>query len=80
MEVFYRLRELRTRLAREESLPPCCIFQDCTLHEMARILPATPEEFLRIMGVGEITMKKYGDAFLGLLNHIRDDFLRGYRH
>jgi len=74
MEAFSRLRELRTRLAKNESLPPYCIFHDRTLREMAKILPATLEEFLRVSGVGEVTMNKYGDAFLGLLNQIRDDF------
>ncbi len=73
MEVFDRLRELRMRLAREERLPSYCIFHDRTLREMARILPKTPEELLRIVGVGEVTLRKYGKAFLGLLAGIKDD-------
>lgn len=65
--VFNRLRHLRTRLAREERLPPYCIFQDRTLREMARILPQTPRDLLQIVGVGEVTLKKYGQAFLNVL-------------
>ncbi|MCP4667867.1 MAG: hypothetical protein GY849_16070, partial [Deltaproteobacteria bacterium] len=42
--VFSRLRQLRAGLAREEGLPPYCIFQDRTLREMAGKLPKTPDE------------------------------------
>ncbi len=72
-EVFNRLRQLRSRLARQERLPPYCIFQDRTLREMARTLPETPEELLAIVGVGEVTFRKYGPAFLGLLSQIRNE-------
>ncbi len=71
--IFNRLRELRSHLARQERLPPYCIFQDRTLREMARTLPATPEELLGIVGVGEVTLRKYGQAFLGLLSQIRNE-------
>jgi len=40
---------------------------------MARTLPATPGELLRIVGVGEVTFRKYGQAFLKVLREIRDD-------
>jgi ATP-dependent DNA helicase RecQ len=73
MKIFNRLRELRTRLAKEERLPSYCIFHDRTLREMARVLPATPEQLLRIVGVGEATLRKYGHAFLKVLNQIRDE-------
>jgi ATP-dependent DNA helicase RecQ len=72
-EVFGRLRELRASLAKEERLPPYCIFHDRTLREMARNLPKTPEELLRIVGVGEVTLKKYGQPFLKLMNEVRDE-------
>jgi len=72
-ETFNRLRELRSSLARRESLPPYCIFHDRTLREMARTLPGTPEELLAIAGVGEVTLRKYGPDFLGLLTRIREE-------
>ena len=70
-DIFGRLRTLRTRLAKEERLPPYCIFQDRTLREMARTLPATPNQLLGVTGVGEVTMSKYGNQFLSLLKQIR---------
>jgi hypothetical protein len=34
---------------------------------MARTLPRTPADLLGIVGVGEVTLTKYGSAFLELL-------------
>jgi len=73
MEVFARLRELRTNLANRENLPSYCIFHDRTLREMARALPGTQEELLRVIGVGEVTLRKYGQAFLEVLRQIKDE-------
>jgi ATP-dependent DNA helicase RecQ len=71
IEIFHKLSELRSHLAKEERLPSYCIFHDRTLREMARALPATPEELLRIVGVGEVTLRKYGQAFLRVLREIK---------
>jgi len=65
------LRKLRSQLARRESLPPYCIFQDRTLREMARSLPDTAEKMIGIVGVGKVTFKKYGKEFLDLISSLR---------
>ncbi len=72
-EVFNRLRELRSSLARKEGLPAYCIFQDRTLREMSRVQPVTPDELLGIVGVGQVTLRKYGKQFLTLIEKIRDE-------
>ncbi len=66
-EIFDELRRLRSRLAKRESLPPYCIFHDRTLKEMARSLPDTPQKMMAIVGVGDVTFKKYGKDFLDLI-------------
>ncbi len=66
--LFDELRKLRLDLARAQGLPPYCIFQDRTLREMASRLPDTPEKMMSIVGVGEITFKKYGSLFLNLIS------------
>jgi len=66
--LFDELRKLRSELARSQGLPPYCIFQDRTLLEMANRLPDTREKMMSIVGVGEITFKKYGHLFLGLIS------------
>jgi superfamily II DNA helicase RecQ len=73
MEVFNQLRELRSSLARNEGLPAYCIFQDRTLREIARVLPGTPDELLGIVGVGQVTLRKYGRQFLELIDGIRNE-------
>lgn len=66
-DIFDELRGLRSRLAKRESLPPYCIFHDRTLKEMARSLPDTPQKMMAIVGVGDVTFKKYGKDFLDLI-------------
>jgi ATP-dependent DNA helicase RecQ len=65
--LFEDLRKLRLELARAEGLPAYCIFQDRTLREMASRLPNNREKMMAIVGVGEITFRKYGSAFLDLI-------------
>jgi ATP-dependent DNA helicase RecQ len=66
--LFDDLRKLRLELARAEGLPAYCIFQDRTLREMASKLPDSREKMMAIVGVGEITFRKYGSAFLDLIS------------
>jgi ATP-dependent DNA helicase RecQ len=66
--LFEDLRKLRMQLARKESLPPYCIFHDRTLREMATRRPANAREMLDVVGVGEITFRKYGRFFLDLIS------------
>ena len=61
------LRELRTRLSREASVPPYVIFHDATLREMVRLRPSSPTELLALQGIGETKLERYGEAFLNVL-------------
>ena len=67
-ELFEILRELRTRLAREEGRPPYLIFSDATLKSMSARKPITESEMLNVNGVGEHKFSKYGEAFLNVLS------------
>ena len=73
MEIFNRLRVLRSSLAQKEGLPAYCIFQDRTLREMSRVLPKTRDDLLGIVGVGEVTLRKYGRQFLELIEKIGNE-------
>ncbi len=63
-EVFTTLRQLRADLASQANVAPFVIFGDKSLIEMAYYLPQTPEAFLRISGVGEYKLQKFGENFL----------------
>jgi len=64
INLFDRLRALRSELARRESLPPYMIFADNTLREMSQLCPNDLQSMIRISGVGEKKLEKYGSVFL----------------
>jgi len=68
--LFQSLRSLRKELADAAGVPPFVIFGDATLVEMAAFRPTDPEALLRINGVGNHKLGRYGGAFL--------EVLRGY--
>jgi ATP-dependent DNA helicase RecQ len=62
------LRALRTRLARQQGVPPYVVFHDATLLAMLRAMPASEEELAEVSGVGEAKLKRYGRDFLAVIN------------
>ncbi len=63
-KLFDVLRELRTKYAKEECVPPYIIFGDKALIDMCIKLPSNEEEMLNVSGVGENKLQKYGSGFL----------------
>lgn len=66
-ELFAKLREKRMEIAKAQNVPPYVVFHDKTLLEMVKLKPKNSEELLRIGGVGEAKMRKYGEVFLELM-------------
>lgn len=64
VNLFDSLRTLRRKIALRENLPPYMIFADSTLREMAQVFPTDHMAMIRISGVGERKLEKYGDEFL----------------
>ncbi len=62
--LFRALRKLRKQIAEEEEVPPYVVFNDATLAEMARQQPCDDEELLRVNGVGQRKLERFGEAFL----------------
>ena len=74
--LFDALRELRSQLAAERSVPPYVIFGDATLQQMAHYMPQSRESLLRISGVGARKLEDLGDAFLSVIvEHARSNNL-----
>jgi len=67
-DLFERLRELRTRLARERDVPPYVIFSDASLRDMARKQPSSADELLAVHGVGDKKLADLGEAFLAAIH------------
>lgn len=62
--LFDELKKLRTNFAIADNVPPYVIFSDATLVEMATYLPFTTSDMLKISGVGDLKLEKYGGDFL----------------
>jgi len=62
------LRSLRTRLAKQQGVPPYVVFHDATLLAMLRAMPASEDELAEVSGVGEAKLKRYGRDFLAVIN------------
>ena len=67
--LFSRLRELRKNIAADKNLPPYIIFADTSLRQMATDFPIDETSFLKIVGVAEYKLQKYGGLFI---NEISD--------
>jgi ATP-dependent DNA helicase RecQ len=63
-EVFRALRDLRKEIADERDVPAYVVFSDAVLRAMARELPRTPAQLLKISGVGEKKLADFGSRFL----------------
>ncbi|MEM9806094.1 MAG: DNA helicase RecQ [Cyanobacteria bacterium P01_D01_bin.56] len=58
-----QLRQLRKRLADEQSVPPYVVFADASLRQMAQQRPIATEAFSAISGVGKRKLEQYGKIF-----------------
>jgi ATP-dependent DNA helicase RecQ len=67
-ELFERLRVLRRQLAEEQHVPPYVVFSDAALRDMTLLRPRNEDEFLLVKGVGEQKLRRYGAAFLAVIN------------
>lgn len=68
-----RLTRLRRGIAEEQHVPPFIIFTNATLRDMAVKLPRTRREMLRVDGVGEGKMDRYGDMFLRVIEEYLEE-------
>jgi ATP-dependent DNA helicase RecQ len=68
--LFEALRALRTRLAREQGVPPYVIFHDATLREIARLRPHTPGDLAMVGGIGAGKIERYGDEVLDVVAEV----------
>ena len=65
--LFVKLRELRKTIADAEDIAPFIVFNDATLSELARVKPQTEAQMLRVSGIGDIKLARYGQPFLSLI-------------
>ncbi len=61
------LRETRRKIAKAAGVPPYVVFHDTTLKELVRLRPDSPDAMLRIHGVGQAKLERFGRAFLAVI-------------
>ena len=66
-DLFERLQIWRKRTAEAQKVPAYVVFTDATLVAIAESCPETPDQLLRINGIGPRKQEQYGDAVLELL-------------
>jgi ATP-dependent DNA helicase RecQ len=66
-QLFEKLRLLRLEIARQFELPPYVVFHDKTLKEMAILKPKSRTSMLKVTGIGEKKLEKFGDRFLEVI-------------
>lgn len=73
-ELYSILKDLRKKIARQNSLPPYVIFQDPSLEAMATTYPVNIEELAGIAGVGAGKARRYGKEFVEVIRrHVEEN-------
>ena len=67
-KLWQALRDCRKKLADEHEVPPYVVFHDSTLMEMLRYQPQSQSQMLKISGVGEQKMQRFGHAFIDTIS------------
>jgi len=67
IELVDRLRRWRLETARASGVPAYVVFHDSTLTAIAAARPASLAELLRVTGVGDSKLRKYGEEVLEVL-------------
>lgn len=65
--LFEILRSKRKEIADSLKIPPFIVFSDASLRDMCLKYPVNKQEFLSIIGVGEIKAEKYGAEFTEII-------------
>ena len=73
--LYQALRATRTRLAKEQNVPPFMIFSDKALQDMAIKQPTTEAAFLDVHGVGQKKAERLGLDFLAVIKEYQESNL-----
>jgi ATP-dependent DNA helicase RecQ len=69
VELYDKLRTLRTEIATKKGIPPYIVFSDKTLKDLSSKVPQSKEEMLEVHGIGEVKFERYGKEFLSLIKN-----------
>jgi len=67
VDIYDKLRDLRTQIASEKGIPPYIVFSDKTLKDLSNKQPQDKDAMLAVHGIGEVKFERYGKSFLEVL-------------
>jgi len=70
-KLFDELKKIRLEIANEQNVPAFVVLADSSLTGMCLKLPKNNEELLKVSGIGQVKLERYGKYFLKIIN----DFL-----
>lgn len=70
-QLLSELKALRMKLAKQAGVPPYIVFNDKTLISLANLQPETIDDMAMIEGVGDVKLKRYGQAFTAAIRDFR---------
>jgi len=79
-ELFNKLRQLRQDLVEEEEVAHFQIFTQKALLDMCETLPRSKKQLLKVHGIGQVKVDKYGNKIIGIIKEyckskgIKEDF------
>lgn len=62
------IKNLRSRLAKEQNVPAYVIFSNRTINHICKILPTELSDLLDVVGFGENKIKRYGKYIINIVN------------
>jgi ATP-dependent DNA helicase RecQ len=62
--LFEKLKDLRKKIAAEESVPAYMVFSNASLLDMCHRKPSSLIQFSAVNGVGAVKLEKYGEVFV----------------
>lgn len=63
-QLYSLMRDLRTKIAKQQQVPPYVIFSNKTLEALTRYQPTDAASALQVPGIGETKLQRYGEPFL----------------
>ncbi|MDX1679557.1 MAG: ATP-dependent DNA helicase RecQ [Akkermansiaceae bacterium] len=63
-QLYSLLRDLRSKLAKQNKVPPYVIFSNKTLEALCRYQPTEAASALKVPGIGETKLQRYGEPFM----------------
>lgn len=66
-DIYEALKTMRLKLAKEEGVPAYHIFNNKTLDDLIEKKPTSKEDLLKVFGLSEVKVGKYGEEIIGVI-------------